>query len=251
VFLVCGFLILYKHILGPFFLRAKIVTPKQTVYEEISDEQAQVLLPPMFLETFAELKALGFSLVCHLLTNRAGRSRTAVSLFVNPEAKTMALVGRVVVTIPKSNRVPHAFVNFFTHFKDGTEIDTINTPTVRVFYNVPAKVGKRIPHLRDAASLFRVHQHLVSQKASLAVLPAPGTEADFFRAQTRQELARQAELGYYFLDETGENYRLTWRGAFRSTWLMLWPLKQIQVRQLEREGRRLAAEAASQPTTGN
>jgi hypothetical protein len=68
-------------------------------------------------------------------------------------------------------------------------------------------------------------------------------EADMFREQNRRTLARQAELGYYFLDESGENYRLTWRGAFRSTWRMLWPLKQIVLRRQESNGRRLAAAA--------
>lgn len=243
VFLVCGFLILQKHILGPFLLRAKSVTPRETVYEEISDEKARLLFPPMFFETVSELNAIGFSLVCHLLATKNPRTRMALSLFVNRDTKTMAFGGRVGLKNPVVNRTPVGFLEFNTQLKDGTEISTINTRTVHVFYDSPRMVVNRVGHLKDAASLFSVHQYIVEQKSSPAVLPEPGLEADFFRQQNRRTLARQADLGFYFLDESGENYRLTWSGAFRSTWRLLWPLKQILLRRQDREGRRLAAAA--------
>src|SRR5262245_21605948 len=125
LFLVLVFL--RKHLLGPFWLHGRHVTPRVFVYEEISEEQARVLLPPLFFETFAELKGLGFALVSHLLHTQFTKSRTAVTLFVNDETKTMALVGRIVITLPGAKRAPRTFVNFFTHLKDGIEVDTINS----------------------------------------------------------------------------------------------------------------------------
>jgi hypothetical protein len=243
MFLMCGFLLLQKHILGPFVVHARNFMPREYQYEEISEEQAHILFPPQFFETISELNAIGFSLVCHLLSSSSRQTRMALSLLVNRDTKTVALTGRVAVKNPAAIRVPVGFLEFDSHFKDGSEINTINTPTVGVFYDVPEKVAHAVPHLRDAASLFRVHQYLVGQKSRPAVLPEPGTELDFLRAHNRRTLARQAELGYFFLDQSGEYYRLTWRAAFRSTYRLLWPAKQILQRRLERAGRRLAAEA--------
>lgn len=232
---------LKKHILGPWMLKRAHVTPRVSVYDEISDEQAQILLPPMFFETVVELNAIGFALVSHLVNTNSLRTRMVVSLFVNHEAKTIALVGRIAVRRPVVQRVPVGFIEFNTNLRDGREISTINTSTVHVFYDAPERVVNRVPHLKDAASLFQVHRYVVAQAGSPAVLPEAGTEIDAFREQMIRTNARQAELGYHYLDETGENYRLTWRAAFRSAWRLLWPAKQILQRRQERAGRRLAA----------
>jgi hypothetical protein len=217
--------------------------PKAPGYEEISEEKAHILFPPQFFENISELNAIGFSLVCHLISGDNRKTRMALSLLVNRDTKTIALTGRIALKNPVVNRVPVGFLEFDSQFEDGSEIDTINTPNVHIFYDVPEKIVNRIPHLKDAASLFRVHQYVVGQKTSPAVLPEPGTELDSLRAQNMHTLARQAELGYYFLDQSGEYYRLTWRAAFRSAYRLLWPLKQILQRRQERDGRRLAAEA--------
>jgi len=243
LFLICGFLVLQKHILGPFMLKKVHFMPKERVYEEIPDEKAKILFPPMFFEAISELNAIGFSLVCHLVSNDSGRTRSAISLFVNRDTKTMAFMGRVAVRRSVTNRRPVGLLEFNTRLQDGTEISTINTSTVHVFYDLPEKVLTRVPHLKDAASLFRVHQYIVRQRHSPAMLTEPGTEADSFRKEINHSLARQAEMGYYFLDESGQNYRLTWKGAFRSSWRLLWPTKQILQRRQEREGRRMAAAA--------
>jgi hypothetical protein len=238
-----------RAILGPFVLRANHIAPREQGFEEIPDDQAQILFSPMSLESAAELNAIGFALVCHLVSSRFRRTRTAVSLFVNRETNTQALVGRVATKVRLAGRAPVGFVEFFSHFDDGTQVSTINTPTVQVFYDMPERIVNRVPHLKDTFSLLAVHQYVAGQKSGSAVLPDPGMEAAFFREQIKRTHERQVELGYYVLDQSGENYRLTWKAAFRSTWRLSWPLKQILKQKHEREGRRLAAEAARVEST--
>jgi len=108
---------------------------------------------------------------------------------------------------------------------------------------VPRKTKIKVPHLKQPNALYQVHLHLMRQRSVPAFLPEPGTEKAHFINSVKESLAEQVELGFYFLDETKQCYRHTWRGAYRATYRLLWPLKQIHQRRQEQEGRRIAVEA--------
>ena len=213
-------------------------------FDEIPDEHARALFPANCFSTIYELETLGFSLICHLSSSITPQTHSMLSLLVNRASQTKAVVASVASLTPATTRPAVNYVEFNTEFEDGSEIDTSNSSTVKVFYDVPQKVTVKIPHLKDVGRLYHVHLYLVEQRASRAVLAEPGTEVEHLCASVRKSLAQQAELGYYFLDESTERYRHTWKGAIRSTWRLLWPAKPVIERRQAQAGRRIATEAA-------
>jgi hypothetical protein len=233
------------HIFGPIFVRAKTKVATNPSFEVLSDEQAEGSDPQTFLSMVYQLEVLGFSLVGHLSSAPSNVPTTHVilTLFVNRQTQMSAVIMQAASLLPQTAHMRWICLEFLSEFKDGSEVSTINSPMVQVFYDVPHKHVYRVPHLKDVASIYPIHTHLVKQATSPAILPEPGRELDHLRESIKESLAQQVELGYYFLDKSGQHYRHTWRGAFRTTWRVLWPLKQILERRQEREGRRIATAA--------
>ena len=231
------------YLIGPILVRARAGTSAHHSFDAIPDEHARALFPASFFSTIYELEALGFSLIAHLSSASGARAHTIVSLLTNPVSKTMASVASIVPLVPGAFPVVTTFVEFTTEFEDGSEINTLNNPTVRIFYDVPKKTIIKIPHLKDMYRLYQVHLYLIGQMKSRAVLPDAGTEGAHFSASFEGSLAQQVELGFYSLDEAAERYRHTWRGAIRTAWRLLWPAKQILEYRQTRDGRSIAKAA--------
>jgi hypothetical protein len=244
IILLLVFILLSKHILGPIAVRSRVSRPVDAGFEEIPDERARALFPANFFQTISELEMIGFTLIGHLSSAHTELTRATFSLLVNRTSKSSALVSNVAIVTPGTTRSPVNYLEFITEFDDGSQIDTSNSSSVKVFYEVPQRLAVKVPHLKDVNSLYRVHSYLVGQRARQAILPTPGSEKEHMCASIRKSLAQHAELGYFFLDEKTQRYRHTWRGAIRSTWRLLWPAKQIIQRRQERQGRQIATQAA-------
>jgi hypothetical protein len=228
------------YTLGPILVRFKSSVAADPTFHEIPDDHARVLFPQNFLVMFPEFEALGFSLVCHLSSSSiTSHLHLMTSLFINRTSKTFAVMGFIRSQAPAVVN----FIEFHADFEDGSQLDTANSSTVRVFYDAPGKSQVKVPHLKNPSALYQVHLYLMRQHRAPACLPEPGTEKEHFINSMKETLAEQAGLGFYFLDETKQRYRHTWRAAYRAAYRHLWPFKQIHQRRQEQEGRRIAAEA--------
>lgn len=239
-------LLTVTYILGPILVRFTARVSPNPTFDEIPDEHARALFPPNFFSTINELETLGFSLACHLSSStQAPNLHAVLSLLVNRETKTICLITFARSLAPGASHISVNYVEFSSYFEDGSEINTVNNATVRVFYPLRNKVIVKVRHLKDTGALYQVHLYMARKHPGRAVLPEPGKEIEHLSQNIKEALAQQAQLGYYFLDEKKQCYRLTWKAAFRTTWRLLWPAKQILQRQEEQEGRRIAAEAAA------
>jgi hypothetical protein len=238
------FSITFRHILGPILIHAKTSQPVNRNFTELPVDYPLMHLPPTFPQKLYELEGLGFSLVGHLVLGDDQASvKGVISILVNRESKTMATIGSFFA----KSRAPHVsthFVEFTTEFDDGSEINTLNSPNVSIFRPIPHKTIRRIPHLHSLSSLHQVHCYLVGQEAGRsALLPPQGNEVHHLHASIGKDFGQQVELGYYFLDEAAQRYRLTWCAAITSAWRLLWPAKQIIQRRQEQDGKRIAEAA--------
>jgi len=232
-----------KYTLGPIIVRFKNTAAVDPTFHEIPDEHARVLFPQHFFAMIREFEALGFSLVCHLSSSSiTGKVHSMTSLLINRSTRTFAAVAFIRSLVAEAPATV-SYIEFHADFEDGSRLDTNNSSTVGVFYDAPQKTKIKVPHLKAPSALYQVHLHLMKQRQVPACLPEPGTEKAHFISSTKESLAEQVELGFYFLDETKQCYRHTWRGAYRATYRLLWPMKQIHQRRQAREGRRIAAEA--------
>src|SRR5207253_5321367 len=128
------FLATAKYTLGPILVRFKTSASANPSFDEIPDEHARALFPPNFFSTIYELEQLGFSVACHLSSaTTVGRAHMVLSLLVNRDAQTMSVIGFARSLRPETFHMTVNFLEFSSHFEDGSELDTSNSSTVKVF----------------------------------------------------------------------------------------------------------------------
>lgn len=114
-----------------------------------------------------------------------------------------------------------------TGFDDGEEVVTTNYQRPLTLAPHPRVHVARLPGVRNLARLRALHAAHLAQTAGARQLPLiPGDEnlGDFVAEHERRTLERQCELGAKQRRGDGE-YRPTLRGAFRSVWSLLPPLR--------------------------
>jgi hypothetical protein len=120
-------------------------------------------------------------------------------------------------------------VIFSTRFVDQTSITTGNSNTPSVFVRPRNKPLYRFPWIHDPVRLYQVHQQLIlrNKPGMVKDVPQPGSEAERLVDGLRQEMQDQVGPKILRLDSTGNAYRPTLLGAYRMTWKLLFPVKQI------------------------
>ena len=231
-------------VVGPILLRRRPGIKADREFVRVTEVAARQHFPANSFRAIAQLEAIGFSLVAHLVSgDEITRLNSMISLLVNRESKTLATVTRVIVTRHAVSRTFEG-VSFLTEFADGTEIVTNNSPIVRVLRNLPKRLRLDVPQLRDLWRLHYIHSHYVGKrKDSVAVLPAPGAEISHFHKIHDRLMAEQLAAGYFQFDEQTRRYRHSWRGAIIFAWRVLWPVKPILMSRRRYHGRLIAKAA--------
>jgi hypothetical protein len=235
----------WKYVVGPIVIHATSFQSATPRLLPVSPEQFLANVPPEFMQAIFDLQQLGFELVDHVSAPaQTNNTSVIMSLYVNRDRREIATVAHIMGFADPAPTLTLDYVEFSTLFDDGFVLDTNNSTTPSVFARIPELAVHRIPHVRDAQSLLRIHRHLASREAHRrAVLPPQGREVDAACEHIAAVLARQAALGYFYLDAASDRYRPTWKGACLMTWRLLWPVSAIVEQRQRAEGHRLARSA--------
>jgi hypothetical protein len=203
-----------------FRYRAKL-DPRVVPIEDFPAQAREFMEPRV--ATFA---LWNFDVVAYLnLGSIAARTESFMALLSNPHTCEWAGVSFVVSRTKKSG-----YMEFMTRCSEEMQIDTSTDSTAPVLFPLPQHHVFRFPQIQDVYTLYRVHRILVNEitHGALPVLPSVGEEI----AELKRRLDRygpwQAEHGYMYLDKSGENYRLTWKGAMLGSWRAIWPMPMIR-----------------------
>jgi len=208
-------------------------------------------------ETSAEIRRricefanLGFELAgifdCGVLTNE---THSYVACFCN---HTTNEFGNVTAMVTSEGTA--SYFEFSSRFSDGRSIETNSNgilplmpanPEIRVF---------RFASVEEPRTLLPLHRQLTEKYApGLCALGEPrDAEIQRYVRTIEGSGPRLAVAGYMKTDETGDSFRLTWRGAVRMAWLGLWPVTFLRktihrhAMELERQSLQTRAEAALQ-----
>jgi len=210
------------HLLGPLVVRWTFRFAARCRPSEVPLRELPGTIATRFAQRVLEIRELGFELIgtydCGALTNE---TRSYVAYFCNRRTNDFANVSAIIT--PKQTA---SYLEFSTQFKNGLWIET-NTnrvlpltppnPDVRVF---------RFPEIQDARTLLHTHHQFVDKYApGLWAQGEPrGEEIHRLVRVVENYGPRHARIGYMRLAEDGQNYRLTWKGAFLMTWRGLWPV---------------------------
>ena len=224
-----------------YFSNKQSANPQFTTFDLINPP---IPLPANYMQSLPLLESLGFQPVAHLFGGAlASTVRAVLTLYVNPTQRDLAVVVHMLAEVPPATRLLHTYTEFSTEFEDGHELNTTNSNQPRAFAEVPEKQLFNLPHLTDPRDLYRVHQALASQRpgANKRLVPQ-GKEVDELINGIKRDLAREASFGRLALDDSGEWYCPTVKGAIYSTFMLIWPVGTLRRMLQHRRGVRLAGE---------
>jgi hypothetical protein len=213
-------------VLGPLVLRIQFryrakVEPRVVALEDLPTQVREFMEPRV-----ASLTPWNFELVAYLnLGKIAAGTEAFMALLSNPHTCEWADVSFVASRLKNAG-----YMEFITRCSEQMQIDTNTNSTAPVLFPLPQHHVFRFPQIQDVYTLYRVHRMLVTEitHGALPVLPPAGQEV----AELKRRLERfgpwQAERGYMYLDKSGENYRLTWKGAILGAWRAIWPVPVVR-----------------------
>jgi len=193
-----------------------------------------------------ELEPLGFEQVQGLfLPNASPRVKLFSFLLVHRRNKDAVFVMAAYAQTPDGTRLHTAHLDIGTRFRDGSMVSTSNSQVAGAFPLRPRQTKTRLPMVKDAARLYRLHRAVLKshEVAAGKILRLDeefdGDIAAYLHRSMEEELEDAAAAGYMYRSAYETVYRPTWKVAFLMTWAQLWPWKAIRAARLKSEGRRL------------
>jgi hypothetical protein len=213
-------------ILGPVLLRAKFrykakLNPQLVPVESLPLDVRQFMEPRAQSIATLGFEPIGYVSVGNMTTNTG----SYMALFSNSRTLEWA-----DVSVVKSASRMAGYIEFITRCSDDVQVDTNTNYIAPVLFPSPTYHVFRFPQIKDAFTLYRVHRMLVQENTggSKPELPARGQELAELKRRLERYGPRQQERGYMYLDDTGENFRLTWKGAILGGWRSVWPVSLLR-----------------------
>ena len=236
-------------LVGTLYLLSPLVA--HTVYRLASRSRCDAVsldsLPDQISEEFgqriAEFASLGFeSLGCFDCGSLVSDTHSYVAHFCNHTTNEFANVSAMA-----TQDGPASYLEITSRFSSGRSIETNTNGILPVMPGNPDVRVFRFPAIENPRTLLNMHRQLV-EKYAPGLCPIAGprdTEIQRYVRTIENYGPRLAKAGYLSLH--GEAYRLTWKGAFQTAWLALWPvalLRRTMYRQaMQAELRSLPARA--------
>jgi hypothetical protein len=202
----------------------------QAKYEII--HPARDVIPDEFwdrvLETIDVLAPCGFKLRGHFrMGERVSGTVSYVTLLENTTERD---IGKLVVVFVRSKKPARTHTTLVLHseFVDGTELVTANNQMLSNLPSPKARLTIWLPHVHEASELYHFHRQaaraLIREEKRWTPIIDP---VDYLEKFSVGEIARWVKLGYYKPDPKNEMLRLTWRGAFQTSWKLIPPMKGL------------------------
>jgi hypothetical protein len=222
-------------VISPIVLRIQFrfnakVDPRAIAPEELPPA-ARAFIDPRI----AEFAPWNFDLVAYVrLWKVVGSTEAYMALLSNSHTSEWA-----DVTFVASPARKYGYIEFITRCSEQMQIDTNTNSTAPVLFPLPQYHVFRFPHVRDVFTLYRIHRMLVTEitHGALPVLAPVGEEISELKRRLDRYGPWQQKRGYLYLDASGENYRLTWKGAILGAWRSIWPFSVVRKWRLRKQSR--------------
>jgi hypothetical protein len=175
-----------------------------------------------------------------IASNQVMSARFFRALLWNPKTDDCAQAVAVYAQPPGTEllRPFGQYVELCTHYSDGTEISTLNSPMIPAVHPLPGRELLWLPETKNAQALYAVHQRRLDdlKRENRQAVSAPeGKDLDWFSDNSRQTMALQAKEGLFYLDSLKEEYRPTWKGALAMAWGTYWPIRWFLMTRAKRK----------------
>ena len=151
-------------------------------------------------------------------------------------------------------RLAAAQIEFFSRFRDGSQVCTDNGKDVPGFPSGPMSSVAKFPMIEDAVKLYRVHRALLEKHQGtstkfLRVDEFQGDVGAYLGQVVREQLDEKVTAGYFYFSEEEGVYRPTLKGAYLMTWRQLQPFKGISKTRIRSKALELMRELDESPSS--
>lgn len=209
------------YLLSPLVVRNGFRFATRCDLRTIPLEELPEAVAAEFRRRISEFNSLGFELIgcfdCGSLTNE---THSYVAYFCNHTSNEFA--NATAMMTPNG---PASYFEFSSRFSDGQCIETNSNEILPLMPDNPAIRVFRFAATEEPCTLLKIHRLLVEKYApGLCALGEPrDAEVQRYVRMIENFGPRLVQTGYLKLDQNGEFFRLTWKGASRTAWLGLWP----------------------------
>jgi hypothetical protein len=195
-------------------------------------------LGPGWTDLTADLRNLGFVDRGHW--KRTGEAPGVSQVTVMEHPRTLDLVKLMVATAGASSTFALVFE---TWFEDGAVVGTTNRPKPRNLPLLPQSTALWLPDVQDTNQLYRIHGQLRDVLGSTRKRLSMGNDpAAHLSMVHNRQFRNLVAMGYFYLDEAANVYRHTWKGAFLTTWRVLFLVRALKRAWNYRRSRKLLHE---------
>lgn len=181
-----------------------------------------------------DLYGMGFSIVARFrMPNANNNTDTLLTMLVNYKSGDKAMITAIWGKANNIWRLGTLYTEFSTRFEDGHSFDTMNSKVVGSFIRSPKDIKTQVPQIKEAAELWALHRFVMRKHApSGRKIVYDMKDAEIYlRRIWRETFREQAKFGLY--SEQGSQFKTTWKGAYRMTWALMWPMKGIRNSQMQ------------------
>jgi len=217
--------VLVPMVIGPFMVKFTHWVSARANIALISPEMLDPNVRAFIDNAKVEFEALGFQFVGYMaLTDYMPQMTGYFGLFTHKMHKTSGMAAVLRHAAGKTVR----YCEFANKYTNGREIDVNNSPMMGAYIN-PDKSTYRYPKINSIKQLYEINNWVIRHDGKAANLEGlvKGRELEMICAAFNDEIRLQTKYGYFFLDESNDKFRLTWKGAFIMTEKQTIPAKYI------------------------
>jgi len=231
------------YVLGPVvvYRRQRQNARPSFVPFDAAQHQVPQALDVAMQQNVASLERAGFTTVADLF--RMDRSTRMRVILLDTPAGDLGLVLGVLPILKPERGV--CAVELVARFEGDRSLSVQNTAIPGAFARVPGRDKERFRNVRDPARLYRIYQALLSRRYGATRRAPPDHREDpagFLAAAMARELRQQVDTGYFWLDNTADAYRPTWKGAWLMCWKLLQPFRDVGEWRSDRRAKALLRE---------
>ena len=190
-----------------------------------------------------DLYGMGFSIVARFrMPNGASNTDTLLTMLVNYKSGDKAMITAMWGNANGVWTLGTLYTEFSTRFEDGHCFDTMNSKTLGSFVRGAMDIKTQVPQVTEAAELWALHRFVMRQHnpSGRKIVYEMKDAETYLRRVWREGFQEQSKFGMF--TERGTHFKPTWKGAYRMTWGLMWPMKWIRESQMQKRAQAIVAE---------
>lgn len=230
------FVQIMKWVVAPIILHHKQRIAVHPRWEQTRDEQLTPEMRDFISAAVGQFRSEGFTVVANVHQTKGVQGIRAVQILM-----TDAAGDRVVILATLSATTRTLALAVRSEFADGTQLTSSASPSAGFYPPNPLDQPINARWLRDGRALCEFHRRrlrALGRDHTPRAEPPAVDEVGMVQREWDRELRRYQQIGYNYIDRSGEVCWLTWKGAFLAAWRLTEPLKSRRQRRIESKARR-------------